>query len=91
MGEGIAAEQPPPAFVRLYRGDAARERVRGGTGIALTIAKALRLWFTSQGFGTAAFRWPPVGCGQSRFVGDPVPGRQAQADLMMSGARTDEW
>lgn len=40
-GEGIPAEQLPHVFERFYRGDSARSRLAGGSGIGLTIAKAL--------------------------------------------------
>jgi signal transduction histidine kinase len=40
-GEGISAEQLPHVFERFYRGDTARSRDSGGSGIGLTIAKAL--------------------------------------------------
>jgi signal transduction histidine kinase len=40
-GEGIAADQLPHVFERFYRGDAARRRDRGGSGIGLTIARAV--------------------------------------------------
>lgn len=40
-GEGLSAEQLPHVFERFYRGDAARTRDTGGSGIGLTIAKAI--------------------------------------------------
>ena len=40
-GDGIAPEQLPHVFERFYRGDPARDRAQGGTGIGLTIARAL--------------------------------------------------
>ena len=40
-GEGIAAEHLPQLFARFYRVDTARDRNRGGSGIGLSIAKAL--------------------------------------------------
>jgi two-component system, OmpR family, sensor histidine kinase BaeS len=40
-GDGVAAEHLPYLFARFYRVDAARDRVHGGAGIGLSIAKAL--------------------------------------------------
>lgn len=40
-GEGIAAEHLPYLFYRFYRVDTARSRDRGGSGIGLTVTKAL--------------------------------------------------
>ena len=40
-GEGIAAEHLPQLFDRFYRVDTARDRNHGGSGIGLSIAKAL--------------------------------------------------
>ena len=40
-GEGIAAEHLPHLFDRFYRVDTARDRRHGGSGIGLSIAKAL--------------------------------------------------
>ena len=45
-GEGIAAEHLPHIFERFYRADPARDRAHGGSGIGLTIARAL---ITAQG------------------------------------------
>jgi signal transduction histidine kinase len=40
-GEGIAARHLPQVFDRFYRADPARSRTTGGSGIGLTIARAL--------------------------------------------------
>jgi signal transduction histidine kinase len=40
-GDGIAAEHLPHLFERFYRADPARSHTTGGTGIGLTIARAL--------------------------------------------------
>jgi len=40
-GEGITAEHLPQVFDRFYRADPARSRTTGGSGIGLTIARAL--------------------------------------------------
>jgi two-component system sensor histidine kinase BaeS len=40
-GEGIAAEHLPHVFERFYRADTARDQASGGSGIGLTIARAM--------------------------------------------------
>lgn len=40
-GDGLTADQLPHVFERFYRGDTARDRDHGGSGIGLTISKAL--------------------------------------------------
>lgn len=40
-GEGIAPAQLPHVFERFYRGDTARDRERQGSGIGLTISRAI--------------------------------------------------
>lgn len=56
-GIGIAAEQLPFIFNRFYRTDKSRARASGGSGIGLTIVKALvqahhgQIWAESEGEG----------------------------------------
>jgi len=58
-GEGIAAEHLPHIFDRFYRADAGRDRAHGGSGIGLTIARALIT--THGGTLTAASDGPGTG------------------------------
>ena len=59
-GEGIAREHLPHLFERFYRGDAGRSRADGGSGIGLTISRAIvaahggTLVATSAGRGEGA-------------------------------------
>ena len=59
-GEGIAPNQLPHVFERFYRGDSARSRDRSGSGIGLTISKAIvdahggTIDATSDGPGTGS-------------------------------------
>ena len=66
-GIGFAPEQAAHLFERFYRVDKSRARALGGSGIGLTIARALveamhgRIWATSDGTGrgsTFAFTLP---------------------------------
>ena len=40
-GDGIPPEQLPHVFERFYRGDTARDRDRGGSGVGLTVSRAI--------------------------------------------------
>ena len=59
-GVGITANDLPKVFERFYRVDKSRSRALGGSGIGLTIAKALveamggRIWAESEGQGLGA-------------------------------------
>ncbi len=68
-GDGMSAEQLEHAFERFYRGDAARTRDRTGTGIGLTISRAIV--DAHGGFITATS--PGAGCGTALVIELPVP------------------
>lgn len=59
-GEGLDSDQLTHVFERFYRGDTAREADRAGSGIGLTIARAIAeahhgsLMATSPGPGQGA-------------------------------------
>jgi signal transduction histidine kinase len=59
-GEGIASEHLPHVFERFYRAEKSRSREGGGSGVGLTISRALveamggRVWVESPGPGKGA-------------------------------------
>ncbi|MBI4498731.1 MAG: two-component sensor histidine kinase, partial [Chloroflexi bacterium] len=59
-GIGVAPEHLPHVFERFYRVEKSRSRAAGGSGIGLTIARALveamggRIWAESPGPGQGA-------------------------------------
>jgi len=67
-GEGMAVEQLPHVFERFYRGDNARDRGSRGSGIGLTISKAL---VDAHG-GTLTASSPGVGLGSTFVVTLPT-------------------
>lgn len=69
-GEGIAPEHLPHLFERFYRADPARGRARGGSGIGLTISRAL---VEAHGGGLSASSAGP-GHGATFTVRLPVAG-----------------
>lgn len=84
-GDGIPPGQVPHVFERFYRGDTARDRAHGGSGIGLTISKALAdalggsLTATSPGAGkgstfTVTLPASPAGRSTRQPTTPAVPG-----------------
>lgn len=67
-GDGIPAAQLPHIFERFYRGDTARDREHQGSGIGLTISRAIA---TAHG-GTLEATSGGVGAGSSLVLTIPV-------------------
>ena len=80
-GEGMTADQLTHIFERFYRGDTARDRDAGGSGIGLTIAKALTE--AHKGTLTASSQGPGLG---STFVLS-LPAAD-QGELLTAGSTT---
>ncbi|MGB8380506.1 MAG: ATP-binding protein [Dermatophilaceae bacterium] len=76
-GEGMTREQLPHIFERFYRGDTARDRDHSGTGIGLTISKAI---IDAHG-GTISATSPGPGRGSTFDVAIPrlVPSTAARS------------
>lgn len=72
-GEGIAASHLPRVFERFYRADRARSRSSGGSGIGLTIARAI---VQAHG-GRIRAESPGAGKGARVVVTLPLAGRGA--------------
>jgi hypothetical protein len=78
-GDGIAADHLPHIFERFYRADTARDRAHGGSGIGLTIARALiaahgsTLTAASGGAGTGAQFTITLPCAQTSDANPPSP------------------
>lgn len=77
-GDGIPSDCIPHIFERFYRGDTARDREHGGTGIGLTISRAIveahdgRLTGHSGGTGQGAqFRIELPTCAASAGLSQP--------------------
>lgn len=63
-GDGVAAEHLPHLFDRFYRADTGRDRTSGGSGVGLSIAKAL---VEAHG-GTISASSEGAGCGATFTV-----------------------
>lgn len=78
-GDGIAADHLPHIFERFYRADTARDRAYGGSGIGLTIARALiaahgsTLTAASGGAGTGAQFTITLPCAPTSDANPPSP------------------
>lgn len=73
-GEGITAEQLPHVFERFYRADNARARDRSGSGVGLTISKALI--DAHHGTITAASAGPAQGAQFAIYLPRRMPSHQ---------------
>lgn len=71
-GEGVAPEHLSQVFDRFYRADASRSRAQGGSGIGLTITKAL---VDAHG-GRISVESPGIGQGATFTVRLPATARQ---------------
>ena len=91
-GDGIAAAHLSHVFDRFYRADPARSRATGGSGIGLTIARALAqahggdLRAVSDGIGHGATFTVILPSAASTPTGPPLT-RRDDADLRIDVAR----
>jgi hypothetical protein len=86
-GDGIAAGRLPHIFERFYRADPARDRAHGGSGIGLTIARAL---IAAHGSTlTAASGGPGTGTGTGTGPGTGT-GTGTEFTITLPGAQTSD-
>ena len=68
-GDGMSTDQLPHVFERFYRGDTARDRERGGSGLGLTISRAI----ADAHHGSLVASSPGPGHGSTFTLALPLP------------------